>query len=134
LSGIPDSPDAIRNEKGEALLKELDKDDVEVRDKDRRSLSELGESAYGWAREQMSEMKLSGEVRAALGSFCREVESRPLKPLEIKDIGELRAVLILIEQPSSEKRAQALEQFAKGPMNSVSARLARRYVDQVLRR
>ncbi|HZL72602.1 MAG TPA: WD40 repeat domain-containing protein [Planctomycetota bacterium] len=127
-------PTPIRNEKGDALLKDLDHEEVETRDKARRGLTDLGEPAYGWAREKMNDPALGAGVRAALKSFCRDLEARPLKPLEMKDIGELRAVLILLEQPESEKRAQALEQFAKGPMNSVPARLARRHVDQVLRR
>ncbi|HEU4339735.1 MAG TPA: WD40 repeat domain-containing protein [Planctomycetota bacterium] len=129
---LPNEP--IRSEEGEALLKQLDQDDVEARDKARKSLSDLGESAYGWARHRANDPALSGAARGALKSFCREIEALPVKDLEMKDIGELRAVLILIEQAESEKRLQALERFARGPMNSVPSRLARRYIDHVLRR
>jgi WD40 repeat protein len=126
--------EVLRNEKGEALLKELDQDDVETRDKSRKGLSDLGESAYPWARDRAHDAALTGPARAALKSFCREIETLPVKELEMSDIGELRVVLILIEQAESDARRGALERFARGPMNSVAARLARRHVDYVLRR
>ncbi len=129
IDAFPIPASGVPAERLAALLKELDQEDIEAREKARKNLSDLGESAYAWARDKARDATLSAAVRGALDSFRQEIERRPLKPLEANDLAELRAVLVLLELPDSEKRRKGIEHFARGAQNSVAARLARRHAD-----
>ncbi|HTF56618.1 MAG TPA: WD40 repeat domain-containing protein [Planctomycetota bacterium] len=117
-----------------AFLKDLDHEDIAVRERAVKGLMELGEPIYGWVRDRLAEKARSDMARASLEAVRRNLEARPVKALDATNLAELRAVLIMLELPPSESRRTCLEHFAKGPQNSVSARLARRYSPQDLRR
>jgi hypothetical protein len=133
IKEFPEQRPAIDANRLTVLLKNLDTDVLEDRERATKELTDLGEAGYPWARRQMKNAVLSPLVQGALKAFREKVESQvAIQPM--KDVAPLRAVLILLELPASDSRTRGLEHFANGPVGDVAARLARRHLDLLINR
>jgi hypothetical protein len=110
----------------DALLAKLDDSRFDERQKARQDLEAKGWRIAWWLNRTLKEPnKISPEVRSSLENV-RSRLGEPVERLQMGDLGRVRAVMTLLEMPSSQTVRRALEAYAKGPMSSWAAELARR--------
>jgi hypothetical protein len=124
----PEPPDpAIPDDTALSPMRaDLDNSRFDVRQKARRDLEAKGWRIAWWLNRTLKESEtISPEARSSLG-IVRSRLSEPVEHLQMGDLGRVRAVMTLLEMPSNKAVRQALEAYAKGPMGSWAAELARR--------
>lgn len=101
----------------------LDSDDESVRKQGRAKLSAVGRAALEWLERRREAGGISDRVRSTLDEILVSIHR---KPIEMGDLGRVRAVLTLMEMMPLGAARAALEQYARGPLQSYAADLARR--------
>jgi uncharacterized protein with WD repeat len=121
---VSDSTYVVRTDHWALLVERLDADSFEVRDQAQEQLIGYGSEIMDWVKAQRSRTDLSPEVRNRLGSVEKALATEALKVpvFEVKDLGQTRAVLLLIELQDLDR----LRIYAGGSESSYATHLARR--------
>jgi hypothetical protein len=118
---------AVPTEQLEIHLRKLGSEQVEVRDRAQKELGLLGRRVLPWIRTQLEGKHLTVEARSRLIEVRRNLTRFSA---EMDGLGRLRLVLLLRDMASSDAVRRALQEFAEAEVNSLSAHIATRALDE----